>query len=258
MRQRPGSVCRSAGCLVGIAFAEALLVALSAQCQSKPGSLLPSCPPTDQHAALTASSPTSNSDSEPEQANAAISAASTVIQEVRRTSFPDLVHIDLRVRSFRSQSDYFRTRFSLPRFLLLVRMRYFVDVNPGLFQEQAPSDEVCAILAHELVHVVSLSRGNRIRRFGLVRLLSEWQTAKFERRTDLEAIRRGYGDGLRSYRIWVYTHTPPHKLPEKRRNYFSPEEIGAIRVLLEKRPELFGYWNAHIPMSLQEIQNARR
>ena len=134
-------------------------------------------------------------------------------------------------------------------------MQYFVDVNPALFQEQAPSDGVCAILAHELVHIVSLSRGNRIRRFGLIRLLSNRQTAKFERRTDLEAIHRGYGDGLRSYRKWVYVHISPNKLPEKRRNYFSPEEIGAIQILLQERPELFGYWNAHVPMSLQEIQN---
>jgi hypothetical protein len=137
-------------------------------------------------------------------------------------------------------------------------MQYFVDVNPALFQEQAPSDGVCAILAHELVHIVSLSRGNRIRRFGLVRLLSKRQTAKFERRADLEAIHRGYGDGLKSYREWVYAHISRHKLPEKRRNYFSPEEIGAIQILLEKRPELFGYWSGHVPMSLQEIQNERR
>src|SRR5436305_9151908 len=120
-------------------------------------------------------------------------------------------------------------------------MRYFADVNPAVFQEQAPSDGVCAILAHELVHIVSLSHGNRIRRFGLARLLSKRQTAKFERRADLEAIHRGYGDGLRSYRKWVYVHVSPDKLPQKRRTYFSPEEIGAIQRLLQTRPELFEY-----------------
>ena len=125
----------------------------------------------------------------------AIGATGTVLLDISGTSFPELAHVDLRVRSFRSQSDYFRTRFSLSRFLLLMPMRYFVDVNPALFQEQAPSDGVCAILAHELVHVVSLSRGNRIRRLGLVRLLSKrTDCTKFERRADLEAIHRGYGD----------------------------------------------------------------
>jgi len=137
-------------------------------------------------------------------------------------------------------------------------MRYFVDVNPALFQEQAPADGVCAILAHELVHVVSLSRGNRVRRFGLVRLLSKQQTTKFERRADLAAIHRGYGDGLKNYRAWVYIHISPTKLQEKHRNYFSPEEITAIEMKLLEQPDLFAYWSEHVPMNLQEIQYGRK
>ena len=46
---------------------------------------------------------------------------------------------------------------------------------------------------------------------------------------DLEAIRRGYGNGLKSYRRLVYAHIPPSKLQTKLHNYFSPEEIAAIR-----------------------------
>jgi hypothetical protein len=42
---------------------------------------------------------------------------------------------------------------------------FVIEVNPALFQEQAPADGVCAILALELVHIVCLSQGNRIRRF---------------------------------------------------------------------------------------------
>jgi len=180
-----------------------------------------------------------------------------MIREVKANSFPELMHVDLRVRAFHSQSDYFRTRFSLSRFLLLVRMRYFVDVNPVLFQQQVPSDGVCAILAHELVHVVSLSRGNRIRRFGLVGLLSKRRTMKFERGADLGAIHRGYADGLKSYRGWVYAHIPPRKLQEKLRNYFSPAEIAEIQEKLNDHPDLFGYWSRHVPMNLQEIRNTK-
>src|SRR5881397_297847 len=83
-------------------------------------------------------------------------------------------------------------------------------------------------------------------------------TAKFERRTDLEAIHRGYGDGLKSYRTWVYSHIPPNKLPEKLHNYFSPEEIAAIQMKLREQPDLFAYWRKHVPTNLQEIQNGRR
>jgi len=145
----------------------------------------------------------------------------------------------------------------LPRFLLLRQMRYFVDVNPAVFKHQAPPDGVCAILAHELVHVVSLSRGNRIRRFGLARLLSKRHTLKFERGADLGAIHRGYGNGLKSYRVWVYAHIPPGKLQQKLHNYFSPEEIAAIQKDLQERPDLFEYWSEHVPTSLQEIERAK-
>ncbi len=238
-----------------IALAWAFSATLSAQSQSKPGTPMPDCMPADRQPSLVGHSPGSNLDSQPEQPATAIGAA---IQQIRGISFPELGHVDLRVRIFHSASDYFRTRFSVSRFLLLRRMRYFVDVNPALSQKQAPSDGVCAILAHELVHVVFLSRGNRIRRFGLVRLLSRRHTAKFERGTDLEAIHRGYGDGLKRYRVWVYAHIPPSKLPEKLHNYFSPEEIAAIQKKLQERPDLFPSLSRHVPMNLQEIQNGRR
>jgi hypothetical protein len=224
-------------------------------CQLDP-SALRGCPPGNQQGVLAGPAPRS-SGSKQEQGDPGITAVGTVLQEIQSASYAELAHVDLRVRSFRSQSDYFRSRFSWSRFLLPVRMRYFVDVNPALFQNQAPSDGVCAILAHELVHVVSLSRGNRIRRLGLIRLLSKGQTAKFERRADLEAIHRGYGDGLKGYRTWVYVHIPPSKLQEKRRNYFSPEEIDAIEKKLLAQPDLFAYWSEHVPMNLRAIENGR-
>jgi hypothetical protein len=135
-------------------------------------------------------------------------------------------------------------------------MRYFIEVNPAVLQQQAPTNCVCAILAHELAHILSLSPGNRIRRLGLVRLLSKHYAAKFERGTDLEAINRGYGDGLKNYRSWVYTHIQPNKLPEELRNYFSPEEIAAIEARLQQQPHLFAYWRKQTPMNLQEIQTS--
>jgi hypothetical protein len=223
-----------------------VFAALSAQCQSSPAAQVADCATTDDQAAAQGG-----------EANDSIAAVRPEIQRVGRSSFPELVHIDLQVRAFRSQSDYFRTRFSWSRFLLLMRMRYFVDVNPALFQRQAPSDGRCAIVAHELAHVASLSRGNRIRRLGLFRLISEGYRVKFERGADLEAIHRGYGDGLKAYRTWVYTHIPPDKLQQKLRNYFSPEEITAIQMKLQEQPDLFEYWKRRVPKNLQEIQRAR-
>jgi hypothetical protein len=175
---------------------------------------------------------------------------------VRDASFPELKGMTVGSSQFRSEADYFRTRFSVGRFLFLRPMRYRVEVNPKLFAEQAPSDGVCAILAHELVHVVELKRGNRIRRFGLVRMLSGGYAARFERRTDLEAIERGYGEGLKSYRTWVYAHAPADKVQEKRWRYFSPEEIAVIERGIHEKPELLQYWRKHVPMSVEEAEDA--
>jgi hypothetical protein len=246
MTRRRGSLRGMASSQVVIALGWLVFATLSAECQSSPAAQVTTCATTDNQAAVTGG-----------QANDAIAAVTPVILKVRGTSFPELAHIDLRLRAFRSQSDYFRTRFSLSRFLLLMRMRYFVDLNPSLFQRQAPSDGVCAILAHELAHVASLSRGNRIRRLGLIRLISERSTVEFERGADLDAIHRGYGDGLKRYRSWVYTHIPPGKLPQKLRTYFPPDEITAIQVKLREQPDLFEYWSRHVPTNLREIQGTK-
>lgn len=231
---------------VVIAFAWIMFAAVSGECQPSSGVQTVGCPTVGHQTAVA-----------DRDAGGAIGVTSPALLEVRASSFQELAHIDLRVRAFRSQSDYFRTRFSVSRFLLLMPMRYFVDVNPALLLSPPASDGVCAILAHELAHVISLNRGNRIRRLGLVRLISQQYTVKFEHGADLEAIHRGFGDGLKTYRTWVYAHIPSGKRQQKLRNYFSPEEITAIQVKLREQPDVFQYWSLHVPTNLQEIQRTR-
>jgi hypothetical protein len=77
--------------------------------------------------------------------------------------------------------------------------------------------------------------------------------ARFERATDLEAIARGYGDGLKSYRWWLYCHIPADKLAGKKRNYFSPEEIDSLQLKLRAQPELLKQWRKAPPRSLEKI-----
>jgi hypothetical protein len=231
---------------VVIAFAWIMLATVSGDCQSSSAMPVAGCPTVDHPTAAAGGG-----------AGDAIGVTSLALLEVRAASFPELARADLRVRLFRSQSDYFRTRFSVSRFLLLMQMHYFVDINPAIFLGPPASDGVCAILAHELAHIVSLSRGNRIRRLGLIRLMSQRYTVHFERGADLEAIHRGYVDGLKTYRIWVYAHIPSGKLQQKLRNYFSPEEITAIQVKLREQPGIFQYWSRHVPTNLQEIQRTR-
>jgi hypothetical protein len=176
------------------------------------------------------------------------------LEVVRDASFPELQNQVVKPRKFESSVDYFRTRFSVSRFLLLRPMHYFVEINPRIENSGPSADSVCAILAHELVHISRMSDGNRLRLLGVVRLLLSGYTARFERSTDLEAIRRGYGPGLITFREWVYRNIPAAALKKKHRNYFSPEEIAAIEQMTETKPGLFKYWNKHVPLNLEEIE----
>ncbi|MGE0815828.1 MAG: hypothetical protein AB7O28_13770 [Vicinamibacterales bacterium] len=182
--------------------------------------------------------------------------AEAVVHELVATRFPELAHRRIQVRALAARGDYFRTSFSVRRYFLIEPMRYVIKVNPEVWLQGAPDDGVRAILAHELSHVVQLSRGPRIRRLGLVRLLRERSEARFERQADLDALARGFGPGLKAYRAWLYGHVPADVLPEKRAHYFGPEEIDAIERRLAVRPDLLAHWRRHPPLSLTEIEAA--
>jgi len=175
-----------------------------------------------------------------------------LIDKVIASSLPELEGSDIRVKMFRSRSDYFKARFGYPQYFF-TRMRYLVFVNPRVFEMQAPEEGVRAITAHELAHLVYFKRRNRARLAGLVRLASKRFTARFERWADLKAISLGYGEGLKEYRQWLYRNVPASKLAEKQRNYFSPDEIDALLSKARARPELFEYWLKNVPLNINQI-----
>lgn len=176
-----------------------------------------------------------------------------LVDDVVRSSYPELRNTRIRIASFNSKSDYFKARFGFPQ-LFSPRMRYVVFVNPRVFELAAPSDAVRAIVAHELAHILYYEQRNRLRLAALIRLASKSFAARFERWADLQAISRGYGSRLSDYRTWLYRNVPVDKLEEKRRNYFSPEEIDVVVETLHRRPELLTYWLKHVPRNLAEVQ----
>jgi hypothetical protein len=183
----------------------------------------------------------------------AIKRTELIVQEVVKASYPELKDADIQVQTFHSASDYFRTSFSFGRFLSAKKMRYLIKVNPRVFELNAPEEGVRAIVAHEIGHAFDFHSKKRICLLGLVRLSSKGYTATFERWTDLQAISRGYSEGLKAYRVWLYQNIPAKKLAEKRRNYFSPEEIDAIELRRKQKPEVMQYWFKYTPRNLQEI-----
>ncbi len=180
--------------------------------------------------------------------------ARRVVEEVRAASYPELRDADIQIREFASKSDYFQCRPDLRRAVVGRKMRYIVFVNPRVFELGAPEAGVRAIVAHELGHVLYYRRGCRLRLLGLTRLVSSGYRARFERWADLQALSRGHAEGLKAYRRWLYTNVPASRLDEKRRDYFSPEEIDAIETAAKDRPQLYDAWRRHVPRSLAEIE----
>lgn len=183
----------------------------------------------------------------------AIAQTQTIITEIVAKSYPELKDAKIRIKKFDSKADYFQSQFSLTRFLTCQKMRYNLYVNPEVFNKNAPEEAIRAILAHELAHVFYYSERNRFELLGLVSLINKGFTAKFERRADLEAIERGYGEGLIKYREWLYQNIPAKSLAAKKRNYFLPEEIEKMLEILKRKPEMIEVWKKNVPRNLDEI-----
>lgn len=185
--------------------------------------------------------------------DAVIEQVRQIVEEVKRDAYPELKNAEIAIKLFDSPSDYFQTRFTLTSFFFRRKLHCLLRVNRNLLAHQVPDDGLRAIIAHELGHALYFNSQNRISFPGLLRLGCKDFAADFERRTDLEAIARGYGDGLKTYRLWLYGRIPAKKIAEKKRNYFSPEEIDLLQLKLRAQPKLIQRWRTRPPRSLQEI-----
>jgi len=179
-----------------------------------------------------------------------------LVKEVINQSYPELKQTDIAVKTFDSDSDYFRAQFSIPRFMTFRKMKYVVLVNPKIYQTSISETAMKAILAHELSHVLYYQNKNRFELLGLVNLLDGGFTQKFERKADLEAIARNYGVGLTEYRLWLYQNIPAKNIAEKKRNYFTPEEIDLMLLKLKSNPNLINVWRKKVPKNFEEISKS--
>lgn len=179
-----------------------------------------------------------------------------ILYEIVEKSFPELDAKKIRVKTFKSSATFFKTQFSFGRFLTFQGMRTTIFVNPLVFERKAPEEGIRAILAHELGHALYYKQKTRLRLFGLIGLIDGGFNAKFERRTDLVAIERGYGAGLIVYREWLYQNVSGKSVAEKKRDYFTPEEITLLIAAFEKHPKLFEKLKKNVPRNLNEVEKA--
>jgi hypothetical protein len=192
------------------------------------------------------------------QSNEAIERTRKIVGEIIAKSYPELKPAKIDIKTFQSDSNYFKSQFSVSRFLTFQKLHYVVFVNPEVFRKNAPAAGIRAILAHELAHVLYYKRKNRFELVGLANLADKSFTVKFERRADLEAIGRGYGEGLKSYRRWLYENIPAKETEAKKRDYFSPEEIDLILKILREKPEMLDVWRNRPPRNFNEIRKYER
>jgi hypothetical protein len=162
----------------------------------------------------------------------------------------------VKVKLFQSDTNFFKARFSLTRFITFQKMRHIVYVNPKVFKLNASESAIHAILAHELAHVLYYTEKNRLELLGLAKLSSGSFTTKFERKADLQAIKRGYGIGLIEYRKWLYNNIPIKEIESKKKNYFSPEEVALILEITKDKPEMFEVWRRKVPKNIDEIKKS--
>ena len=189
--------------------------------------------------------------------NEKISIAETmrIVTKIVEKSYPELRDAQISVKTFESRSDYFRSSFSVSRFLSFRKLHYTIFVAPRVFEKKAPPTGIRAIIAHELAHTAYYRRQNRFELFGLVALRSNSFTARIERGADLQAIKSGYGAGLRNYREWLYQNIPAEQIARKKRDYFSPEEIELIVEAVKEKPDLIDFWMKNVPRNSAEIES---
>ena len=186
----------------------------------------------------------------------AVAETTRIVAEVVKNSYPELQNAQISVKTFDSDSDYFRSRFSFSRFLTFRKLHYIIFVNPRIFEGNALENGIRAIIAHELAHAAYYKRHNRFELLGLINLQSKSFTARFERGADLQAIKRGFGAGLKDYRVWLYRNIPAAKIAAKKRDYFSLEEIELILDAAKEKPDLIDYWIKNVPRDLAAIESA--
>ena len=184
----------------------------------------------------------------------AVAETTRIVAEIVKDSFPELRQVRIFVKTFDSSADYFRSRFSLARFLTFRELHYIIFVNPQVFEKNAPAAAIRAIIAHELAHAAYYRRHNRFELLGMIGLETKSFAARFERGADLQAIKRGYGAGLKNYREWLYQNIPAHEIAAKKRNYFAPDEIDLILDAMKEKPEIIDYWIKRVPRDSAQIE----
>lgn len=212
-----------------------------------------------------ASSPVVAAAPVPSPARPVDSVIATLTQQVVAQSFPELRGQIIEHRSLASSDVFFESNLDIGTLMPWHQgpVRYRVNYNPALFDKGCPPAAIEGILAHELSHTLDYVQGGIPALLSVVNALRLPQSnQRYERRTDLQAIFRGYGPGLIAYREWIYPQLTPQELRQKRLTYYTPDEIVLLMESLTwaKAHDLEVPWKQwlwqNVPTSRKSLLNA--
>jgi len=142
--------------------------------------------------------------------------------------YPQLAAVTIDLETGRSDDSYFWAQIDLGTLSARpLERRYLVFHASSLFDDPPSNDAVIAILAHELKHVLDYTELEEQELAEFVAWYMQGDVADYERETDLRSLELGCGPGLIEFRDWLYEHVDDEVEEQKRRDYYSPEEIRA-------------------------------
>lgn len=178
---------------------------------------------------------------------------SALARELQARAYPELMGVTIDIDVMSSADVFFESNFDLPAALAGER-RYRIAVNPQLFERGAPRDALAGVLAHELAHTYDYHRRDAAGLLALLPVLvSDDDSAVFERWTDLQAVARGFGPSLLRYRQWLQRVLTKEQWQRKRVLYYDPRELAWLIDVRERCPALFLAMLDEPPRSARDI-----
>jgi len=151
------------------------------------------------------------------------------IENVIERSFSELQDKSIELRLFENEKRFFFYTFVENTLSPFSKRKYIIRINREILDDPPPLIALKAIFAHELQHLSDYTKMTAIELGWLALRYKLTQSAafiaEFERETDRQVIIKGYGEGLKIYREWLYKKIPPEALLSKKENYLSPDEI---------------------------------
>lgn len=174
----------------------------------------------------------------------------TIKRRLIRESFPELKNTRIQLKLYPADTESVYSMTCRPGLNATV-----LTVNRAIFERNISDTALESVLAHELSHAVYYEEHSFLHNISLIEILwNDTFRAKFERRTDLETIRRGYARGLIAYKKWLYSFLTNSERARKKRLYFTPEEVRVMTEALDKNSKLYQYWQKDVPLSIEDVR----